>query len=80
MTTSKGSTKAPATDLVDRLALLPRRALILTHDSRACAELLAKTAEGLLSAAAQPKPARSTTGAIPVTLEWAPGLGRSATI
>lgn len=40
---------APATDLADRLALLPRRALVLTHDSRASAELLAKTAEGLLS-------------------------------
>jgi hypothetical protein len=41
---------APATDLADRLALLPRRALVLSHDSRASAELLAKTAEGLLSA------------------------------
>lgn len=40
---------APATDLADRLALLPRRALVLTHDSRASAELLTKTAEGLLS-------------------------------
>ncbi|MGW1163592.1 hypothetical protein ACWD48_36505, partial [Streptomyces sp. NPDC002519] len=40
---------APATGLADRLALLPRRALVLTHDSRASAELLAKTAEVLLS-------------------------------
>ncbi|MEV7465433.1 hypothetical protein AB0O20_02820 [Streptomyces kronopolitis] len=39
----------PATDLADRLALLPRRSLVLTHDSRASAELLTKTAEGLLS-------------------------------
>ncbi|MYS33575.1 hypothetical protein K388_05914 [Streptomyces sp. KhCrAH-43] len=40
---------APATDLADRLSLLPRRALVLNHDSRAVAELLSKTAEGLLS-------------------------------
>ncbi|MFD7862235.1 hypothetical protein [Streptomyces sp. NPDC059783] len=40
---------APATDLADRLSLLPRRALVLNHDSRAGAELLSKTAEGLLS-------------------------------
>ncbi|MFF9436374.1 hypothetical protein ACF1BP_21870 [Streptomyces sp. NPDC014735] len=39
---------AQATDLTDQLALLPRRALVLNHDSRASAELLAKTAEGLL--------------------------------
>ncbi|MFF5273746.1 hypothetical protein [Streptomyces sp. NPDC000133] len=41
---------APVTDLADRLALLPRRALVLTHDSRTSAELLAKTANDLLSA------------------------------
>ncbi|MFF7098270.1 hypothetical protein ACFY9A_38730 [Streptomyces rubradiris] len=40
---------APVTDLADRLAQLPRRALVLNHDSRTSAELLAKTAEGLLS-------------------------------
>ncbi|HEY9332001.1 MAG TPA: hypothetical protein VIS09_27810 [Streptomyces sp.] len=43
-------TKAvPVTDLADRLAQLPRRALVLNHDSRTSAELLAKTAEGLLT-------------------------------
>ncbi|WP_329020823.1 hypothetical protein [Streptomyces sp. NBC_01601] len=41
---------APVTDLADRLALLPRRALVLNHDSNTSAELLAKTAEELLSA------------------------------
>ncbi|MGW2654396.1 hypothetical protein ACWC1D_12190 [Streptomyces sp. NPDC001478] len=40
---------SPATDVADRLALMPRRALVLNHDSRASAELLAKTAAGLLS-------------------------------
>ncbi|MEU9190329.1 hypothetical protein AB0D14_38585 [Streptomyces sp. NPDC048484] len=40
---------APATDLADRLAQLPRRALVLNHDSSTSAGLLAKTAEGLLS-------------------------------
>ncbi|MET9779224.1 hypothetical protein ABZ023_34110, partial [Streptomyces sp. NPDC006367] len=40
---------APATDFADRLALLPRRALVLTHDSRASTCLLTKTAEELLS-------------------------------
>ncbi|MEU0100378.1 hypothetical protein [Streptomyces sp. NPDC006267] len=44
-------TKAsPATDLADRLAQLPRRALVLTHDSGRSAELLTKTAAGLLAA------------------------------
>ncbi|MGW2081242.1 hypothetical protein ACWCOW_30640 [Streptomyces sp. NPDC001939] len=41
---------APTTDLADRLAQLPRRALVLNHDSRASAELLGKTAEALLTA------------------------------
>jgi hypothetical protein len=41
---------APATDLADRLALLPRRALVLNHDSSTSAQLLDKTAEELLSA------------------------------
>ncbi|MFE5596234.1 hypothetical protein [Streptomyces sp. NPDC056549] len=41
---------APSTDLVDRLAQLPHRALVLNHDSRASAELLRKTAEVLLTA------------------------------
>ncbi|WP_329155909.1 hypothetical protein OIU91_41575 (plasmid) [Streptomyces sp. NBC_01456] len=40
---------APATDLADRLAQLPRRALVLNHDSRTSAELLARTAEELLA-------------------------------
>jgi len=39
----------PVTDLADRLAQLPRRALVLNHDSRTSAELLAKTAEELLT-------------------------------
>ncbi|MET7437287.1 hypothetical protein ACWERY_10650 [Streptomyces sp. NPDC004082] len=41
---------APTTDLADRLALLPRRALVLNHDSNTSAKLLAKTAKELLSA------------------------------
>ncbi|MFJ6463113.1 hypothetical protein ACIQM0_19080 [Streptomyces sp. NPDC091387] len=40
---------APDTDLADRLAQLPRRALVLNHNSHTSAELLAKTAAGLLS-------------------------------
>ncbi|MFD7013987.1 hypothetical protein [Streptomyces sp. NPDC059928] len=40
---------APVTDLADRLAQLPRRTLILNHDSSASAGLLSKTAEGLLA-------------------------------
>lgn len=40
---------APTTDLADRLAQLPRRAVVLSYDSRTSAELLAKTTEGLLS-------------------------------
>ncbi|WP_329539198.1 hypothetical protein [Streptomyces sp. NBC_01358] len=41
---------APPTDLADRLAQLPRRALVLNHDSRTSGEMLAKTANDLLSA------------------------------
>ncbi|MGW8330572.1 hypothetical protein ACWGLE_22090 [Streptomyces sp. NPDC055897] len=40
---------APTTDLADRLAQLPRRAVVLSYDSRTSAELLAKTTEELLS-------------------------------
>ncbi len=40
----------PTTDLASRLALLPRRALVLNHDSNTSAELLVKTAEELLPA------------------------------
>ncbi|MFF1712205.1 hypothetical protein [Streptomyces sp. NPDC058268] len=40
---------APVTDLTDRLAQLPRRSLVLNHNSRTSADFLAKTATGLLS-------------------------------
>ncbi|MFF4205619.1 hypothetical protein ACFYZ8_33780 [Streptomyces sp. NPDC001668] len=46
-TPSSTETSTPA--IADRLAPLPRRALVLTHDSAASAELLAKTVEDLLS-------------------------------
>ncbi|WP_198539417.1 hypothetical protein [Streptomyces graminilatus] len=40
---------APVTDLADRLAQMPRLALVLNHNSRTSADLLAKTAEELLA-------------------------------